>query len=352
MIETKKRITAIDAAKGLGIISVVMCHTLYNPDIQILLYAFHMPLFFLISGILFNAEKYPRFSDFFKSRLKTLICPYVLFCFFGLGFHLMENISAGLSVREIGLWLLESVLSIIRAPYSEYFHKINTPLWFVPCLLLVEIIYFFISKIKDKKIMLPLIILICAAGWFTESRFCPVSFTFMPWNFSSACFSLGFYAAGNLSAPLLKEKVFSITYTKKQHLLSIAAIIVLSAITVWVGFINGKISIGSRILGNGFLLYITGLAGSAAILLLARYFEKCPFIKFCGQNSFIIMGCHVLIRGAFKEVFDIVGSRFNVSVDDMGDLFIFVCVFILSIIFTILYVKIRDRIKKMTSAKV
>lgn len=346
MIDAKNnRINAIDAAKGLGIISVVMCHTLYAENIQIILYAFHMPLFFMISGILFKPEKYQRFGDFIKTRLKTLICPYVLFCVFGIIFHLAEHISDGLSAQELGIWISESVLSIIWAPYSKYFNNMNTPLWFVPCLLLVEIMYFFISKIKNKKIMILLISVICAIGWFTESKYCPVSFSVLPWNFSSACFTLGFYAVGHLISPLLKEKVFGISYSGKQNLVSAAAIIILSAITVLLGFVNGKISIGSRELNNGFLLYITGFAGSFAILFLSRFFEKCRFIKFCGKNSFIIMGSHVLIRGVFKEAFDIVGSRFGICADDMGDFFIFICVLILSVIFTLLYIKIRDAIK-------
>lgn len=48
-----KRVSWIDIAKGLGIIFVVMGHS-DNPVAQKYFFWFHMPLFFIISGYLFN----------------------------------------------------------------------------------------------------------------------------------------------------------------------------------------------------------------------------------------------------------------------------------------------------------
>lgn len=38
-----------------------------------------MPLFFIVSGYFFHPARYPRFVDFLKSRVLTLVVPYLFF---------------------------------------------------------------------------------------------------------------------------------------------------------------------------------------------------------------------------------------------------------------------------------
>ena len=73
------RMNYIDVAKGIGIILVVFAHVNYTPEVLVFIYSFHMPLFFLISGMLFDKNKYPDFISFFKRRIKTLFIPYVIY---------------------------------------------------------------------------------------------------------------------------------------------------------------------------------------------------------------------------------------------------------------------------------
>lgn len=50
----KDRISWIESLKGIGIILVVLGHTFWGGTKVI--YAFHMPLFFFVSGMLFKEE--------------------------------------------------------------------------------------------------------------------------------------------------------------------------------------------------------------------------------------------------------------------------------------------------------
>lgn len=47
----------IDIAKGIGIILVILGHSGVNSEIKDFIYGFHMPLFFVISGYLYNVDK-------------------------------------------------------------------------------------------------------------------------------------------------------------------------------------------------------------------------------------------------------------------------------------------------------
>ena len=96
------RSLTLDIAKGFGIILVVVGHCIKAYTIPgIFIYAFHMPLFFLISGICFNGEKYQEFKPFFYKRLRQLLVPAVTFsaiivlvsyCLFG-NDNLLYNLS-------------------------------------------------------------------------------------------------------------------------------------------------------------------------------------------------------------------------------------------------------------------
>lgn len=76
---------------------------------------------FIISGILFNATKYPNFNLFIKKRGKTLIIPYIIFS-------------------------LITLLTIHDQTLKEWLYKgwINgCALWFIPVLFLQK--FFLIS---------------------------------------------------------------------------------------------------------------------------------------------------------------------------------------------------------------
>ena len=70
----------LDILKGFGIFFVVFGHIVHIGEFRTYIWGFHMPLFFLISGLLYNNEKYKNnFILLFKSRFASLALPYVLF---------------------------------------------------------------------------------------------------------------------------------------------------------------------------------------------------------------------------------------------------------------------------------
>lgn len=73
MIDSQnKRYDFIDVAKGIGILFVVFAHVNYTPSLLTIIYSFHMPLFFVLSGMLFNPNKYSGFKVFIKENFKHL----------------------------------------------------------------------------------------------------------------------------------------------------------------------------------------------------------------------------------------------------------------------------------------
>ena len=86
-----KRIEYIDIARGIGILLVVMGHNDFgaiSPFAYKVIYSFHMPLFFFLSGYFLNTSI--GFWNFFKKRFNSLLKPFFftifLIYFFGISF--------------------------------------------------------------------------------------------------------------------------------------------------------------------------------------------------------------------------------------------------------------------------
>lgn len=75
-----KRLDYIDKAKGTLIILVVIGHILQSGPVFNVIYSFHMPAFFVISGILMSVTRSyeKRFGGFLVSRLFSLGIPLII----------------------------------------------------------------------------------------------------------------------------------------------------------------------------------------------------------------------------------------------------------------------------------
>lgn len=70
------RLTALDSLRGFGILLVVWGHISRSAGLVSWIFSFHMPLFFIISGMLFHER---QFLDSFKKKVARLLIPYLFF---------------------------------------------------------------------------------------------------------------------------------------------------------------------------------------------------------------------------------------------------------------------------------
>ena len=75
----KRRIEWVDLSKFVGIFAMVWGHSGVNESMDIIIHAFHMPLFFFLSGYLYKDRG-------IKKKAKPLLIPYFVF---GIGLFLL-----------------------------------------------------------------------------------------------------------------------------------------------------------------------------------------------------------------------------------------------------------------------
>lgn len=151
------RIKFIDLARGIGIILVVFGHAIVPEirnsnsifmNIYKYIYIFHMPLFFFISGYVFEINK-GRYSDiklFIKKKAKSLLLPYISFSIISyvvialcLNINGLKDIliNAGYKVGNIG----ESIYQILLCN-----NNIDKHIWFIYALFFVMLFNIFIKN--------------------------------------------------------------------------------------------------------------------------------------------------------------------------------------------------------------
>ena len=77
-----KRLDYFDLAKGIGIFLVVLGHaTFVNEHVITWVFSFHMPLFFMISGMLMahKDEASLTMRELLHKKLKSILIPYLCF---------------------------------------------------------------------------------------------------------------------------------------------------------------------------------------------------------------------------------------------------------------------------------
>lgn len=84
----KQRFQFIDIARGLAIICIVLGH-LGQANINRVVFTFHVPIFFLITGYFMNDKT--SIKDFIKKKARTLIVPYFVACIFIIAAALLMN---------------------------------------------------------------------------------------------------------------------------------------------------------------------------------------------------------------------------------------------------------------------
>ncbi|MGN0854427.1 MAG: acyltransferase family protein [Kiritimatiellia bacterium] len=106
---------------------------------------FHTKGFFVISGILWRTGE--SFGDFAMRKAKRLLVPYFVFGFaWALLFVFLSRYFPYFNSGELTFW--QPFLSVLLAdgwPEGIGFRVINA-LWFLPCLFLVEIFYYWIAR--------------------------------------------------------------------------------------------------------------------------------------------------------------------------------------------------------------
>ena len=156
---TNYRSDVIDSMKGLGIILVVLGHTVCN-SLSEWIYSFHMPHFFVISGLFLKEG-----NNVYLKRAKTILVPYLVFAIVTyIYWRFLEQ-----KFRP-----LNDSLDVNKHFFDIFWQmnefKFDVVLWFLPCLFFTITFLIFLLKIIKHRYI---IICVCVLWVIVVSMYIP-----------------------------------------------------------------------------------------------------------------------------------------------------------------------------------
>lgn len=255
-----------------------------------------LPMFFFLSGYLFNYEKYSASAySFVYKKISRLLAPFFVTYFFAITFLYFANQFAnhfGLSIpSKVSTNVLDQIAAMFYGNGANNPNFLVIPLWFVLCLFCSNIIfYIYLSLINNKNEFLGifLCVLIALIG-YSISRY-----IFLPWSFDIALVSLMFMYLGYLA------KNHSILDQLNGKLKTSQLIFLILAFFA-LFYINGDNDINSRIYGNLILFFLISIIGITLSLIAVTHLQRYTKIEnlfgFLGINSIAVLAFHVVWKG-------------------------------------------------------
>ena len=269
-----QRINWVDSAKGLGILCVVMGHTHVPTEVHHFIYSFHMPLFFMLSGI-FLLQKERTLNEELKRKALSLLVPYGVF-------NLVHLVFLKLLLPWIKGQLLSMTELLTTLQGIVVGDRMHSWLWFLPCLFGAELLIVVCARICRRTDWAGVVLLVlgCLLNAFVAKP--------LPMSADNMMIAAGFIAAG-------------IWFRNHSPKFSWGAIILLAvAYTVFSNLsldsLHGR-SIEMYVCRYGNYLYFVGAALSAICLILGfiRKVPNNPILCWLGKNSLLIYCLHTLL---------------------------------------------------------
>lgn len=307
----EKRLHYLDMAKGIGILLVLIGHLQgdqifsFSPYIYpfcVFIFSFHMPLFFIISGILMaikNEENKP-FKSIAVNRFKGIMIPYYWFSFFYLLVVITALVKGGIAPKTlfVNIW------------YVLGLYGMNV-LWFLPALFMGELLFIWLrKKYTDDRIfaavvfVLFLIVFVIAYlltqyknDWEVYIHIKEFLVTVLRPFIAMGFIAIGYFARRLYEKNSIVNKWLTTTDREgKKNNASIAfcliAGIVLMAVCFIFSKVNNGIDIRSMVLRNFFFFMLCALSGSFGLILFCKGLPRLKLLCYWGTGSLIFMATH------------------------------------------------------------
>ena len=332
---TKSRIDWVDCAKGLGIILVVVGHTWDIPHwLYCLIYGFHMPLFFLLSGLTHKYDSKIPLAQYVRKQAKTYLLPYFTLSLINLILQCLWLVYLGdFSPQILGRYLLGIVYCYANTDWMPN----CSPLWFLCAIFLVKFLHFLLHRLfRGKKFIIAFLVVLGAIIAVLSDV---LNFPRLPWNLLPALMGSLFFWVGTLlrgSANFLQKGY------NKYTLLAIIPAIVLSP---WIA--KNVPGMNENFYDNALLFLISGFGYSFLLIYLSALLKKFSFLhSFLGRNTIVIMGFNYFARTVAIEGYYMIPYLRNYTIPAHATLLL-TCGILLCIL--LVYTRFIPKIRRKTT---
>lgn len=280
----QKRTSWIDVARGIGIILVVYGHALSADSLRFLIYSFHMPLFFLLSGLVFTYRPEQNVVAFLIKNTRSLLYPYGIFALISFVLWIMTR-----EVSEAEAW--RQFWSIFYGNGNDNLLAFNNLLWFLPCLFITRLGFFTINKLTTKKEQIVILLFLSSLVGYLFSFLLPTLKLFF--GIETALTAIVFLGGGFLLKTILQK-----LNDRKRHIL--LAFFITAGLCLLFAVVNyqeygTQIDLRQNRLNNYIYFYLAAFSGTIATLMVSMVIRVNRVLEYIGRNSLIIFVWHLIM---------------------------------------------------------
>lgn len=257
--------------KGLCMIAVILNHVSGLEFFWRLTYPFELAGFFFVAGYTFSLRD--SFAKFLRRKSCTLLLPVLCFGF----------INACLSYYVKGGEFLSRIRDLVFQRPGSW-----DDLWFVACLYVSEIIFYFVVRMVSVLKYRFILCVILSIGGYVFVQIHPIA---LPWHIENAFIFLPFVCVGHIiKIYSLKNSTFFCVDI--QRILSFF-MLSLSYVCIVLIFKNYPIDVHLHQYGKFLVFMLSALIGVSVIFILSLLFEShhafilLRFLCFIGANTLV-----------------------------------------------------------------
>lgn len=289
MVTERNRI--IDAAKVIGVFLVVWAHLhgIYSNE-RLYIYSFHMPLFFLLSGMLHKFNNHIQVKKYIKKILYPVAVYFIIYSFLYLFFvktNILEDCQMTMSTVEDGLimkYLRCNLLALIHGGDCS-----NVVLWFLFALFYCKFATDCILK-WNYAFYIILVVFIATTIFGYSMCYIGQGMMAMPFYFVGYLIRNSYTKILNFKFPLIFALIFLlISFVLTQ--------------------VNGRVSMSGLNFGiikffplRLLVFYFNALLGSFAVILLSKYIADVDWSRLAA-SMISIMGLQMIFVKLYIQSF-------------------------------------------------
>lgn len=289
-----KRLTHVDAMKAIGIVLVVVGHAPgLNPFIKNVIYSFHMPLFFFISGLLLSEQKLSlTCTEHLSSLWKGLGIPYLFFFLVSYLYWLPTHDLSASAARHADVAWWEPLMGVAIGNGDALF--VNVVLWFFTCLFTTSLIFFWVRKHFSATFLL---VAFNSMGLVFTLVYDP-SWQRLPWGLDNAVVALAFYSTGHF----FRRYQDAILEKTPKSMAMLLALFMAAGVTYAAG-VNGEVDLNTLLFGSHrYLFLINAYLGVLALFYFSINLPPNAVFQWLSKNTIIIFPTHLLMFSIFTGV--------------------------------------------------
>lgn len=283
---TQKRIHWIDITRGIAIILVIYGHLFSSDHQRYLIYAFHMPLFFFISGMVFKPTGSKPFLQILVKYAKQLLIPYYIFAVLTYLFALISQ-TATFSLNDAAY----QAFGILYGSGRDGMLGYNVVLWFLPCLFITKLTF---TTITRKVLRTKFILLFLLASALLGAILAYVApLIKLPFGFEIALSALPFFGAGYLFKT--HKNLFENFARYKLPIAAVSMIVTMIVATIDYSISGHQIDMRVNQLDITPLFYFGAFGGIIGWTAISQLIKKNIFLEYIGKNSLVIFAWHNIL---------------------------------------------------------